>query len=577
MEKMEESNSKKAMVLTDLPIECWEKFLPASKSLLMSRTSKNVGSLMARGRPQVEVHVSLQMRFDFSVEADVRRRLVLQKLGAMAAKYHIVVLDLIYFGMTDQDFPQLAVTLESSVALKCLQLAGNHIGLGVRALTGMANLTSLTTLNLARCNNQLVWALSLAEILRRFPSLVQLSLEGNRLGRTSRPVETPPPCPALKLLRLQENFLKVDGLLCVKEVLKQCPQLEYLDLSSNAFESEEMDVLVGMFEHCPRISYLNFDANDMQHETNVELALAQALSPLEMMTEVNLQFNTLGGLRHVGPVLQKCKGLQYLNLGFTSLGNDGARILAGVMGHFEELKALNVSANEISFGGAQALAAAIGRCKSLLGLNMSSNAIGSRGAVALASVIGNCQLKFLYLSHCGIGASGCEALATVPLEHLDDLQVIDNDIEVRGMTSIARAAGNWALTSLSCGSNYIGPGGMKAVADVMTKCKLTYLDLARNNVQDEGLEILKAGLRECHSLKELCLNANNITDVGASSLAEVLSSCSALTQLNLSYNDKIGADGERALSLHVRNTETHAPLTIELQQRGWLKAVGGTA
>ena len=378
-------------------------------------------------------------------------------------------------------------------------------------------------------------------------------------------------------MRLQENFLKVDGLLCVKEVLKQCPQLEYLDLSSNAFESEEMDVLVGMFEHCPRISYLNFDANDMQHETNVELALAQALSPLEMMTEVNLQFNTLGGLRHVGPVLQKCKGLQYLNLGFTSLGNDGARVLAGVMGHFEELKALNVSANEISFGGAQALAAAIGRCKSLLGLNMSSNAIGSRGAVALASVIGNCQLKFLYLSHCGIGARGCEALATVPLEHLDDLQVIDNDIEVRGMTAIARAAGNWALTSLSCGSNYIGFGAMKAVVDVMTKCKLTYLDLARNNVQDEGLEILKAGLRECHSLKELCLTGNNITDVGASSLAEVLSSCSALTQLNLSYNDKIGADGERALSSHVRNTETHAPLTIELQQRGWLKPAGGTA
>ena len=58
---------------------------------------------------------------------------------------------------------------------------------------------------------------------------------------------------------------------------------------------------------------------------------------------------------------------------------------------------------------------------------------------------------------------------------------------------------------------------------------------------------------------------------------DALSTCSALTQLDLSYNDKIGADGERALSLHVRNTETHAPLTIGLQQRGWLKPAGGAA
>lgn len=572
---MEDVSRKKSMLLTDLPIECWEKFLPEDRSLMMSTASKTVRDLMARGRPKVEIHLSLQLRLDLMTGADAKRSLILQKLGALAEKYHIVIIDLIHFGMTDRDFPQLAAVLEKSACLKCLELAGNDIGLGVLALPGIASLSSLTTLNLARCNNQIVWALSLAEILRRFPLLAQLSLEGNRLGRTSGAAEPPPPCPALKLLCLQENYLQVDGLLCVKEVLRQCPRLEYLDLSSNPFQSAEMDVLVGMFEHCPRLAYLNFDANDMEHETDVELMLARALSPLERMTELNLQFNNLGGLGHMAPVLQKCAGLMYLNLGFTSIGNGGARVLAGVLEHFEQLKALNVSANGIDFRGAHALAAAIGRCTFLVGLNMSSNAIGARGCEALAAVLGNCQLKFLYLSHCGIGARGCEALARVPLATLDDLHLMDNDIGVRGVAAIAEAAGTWqALQSISLGSNYISPRGMTAVVEVMTKCKeLTYLDLARNNVQDEGLEILKAGLGNCATLKELCLPGNNITDVGASSLAEVLSTCTALAQLNLSYNDKIGADGERALASHVRNAETHAALTIGLQQRGWMQGL----
>ena len=189
---MEEVSRKKSMLLTDLPIECWEKFLPEDRSLMMSTASKTVRDLMARGRPKVEIHLSLQLRLDLMTGADAKRSLILQKLGALAEKYHIVIIDLIHFGMTDRDFPQLAAVLEKSACLKCLELAGNDIGLGVLALPGIVSLSSLTTLNLARCNNQIVWALSLAEILRRFPLLAQLSLEGNRLGRTSGAAEPPP-------------------------------------------------------------------------------------------------------------------------------------------------------------------------------------------------------------------------------------------------------------------------------------------------------------------------------------------------------------------------------------------------
>ena len=574
---MEAKAPRKAMLLADLPIECWERFLPADKAIMMNMTSKTVRDLMACGRPKVEIHLTLNARRELAQDGDAKRMMMLQKLGALAAKYHIVTLDLIHFGMTDHDFPQLAVALEKSVGLKCLELAVNDIGLGIRTLPYIGGLTSLTTLNLARCNNLIFWNMSLALILRSFPVLGVLSLEGNRMGLITLDVETPPLCPALKFLCLRENNLKFHSLLCVKEVLRQCPGLEHLDVSCNEFRAAEMDVLVGMFEHNPRLSYLNFDANDMKHDAmNVEQTLANALAPLEALTEVNLTFNVLGGLRHLGPVFQKCKGLQYLNLGFTSIGPGGVQTLAGVLGHFEQLKALNLASNGIGWRATETLAAALRGCRYLIGLNMSNNSIGVRGAVALAEVLGNCPLKFLYLSCCEIGARGCEALGGVAFEQLDDLDLADNDIQARGVRVIARAVGKWpALKSLSLAGNYLGISGMRAVAGVLEDCQgLTYLNIARNNVHDDGVQRLTQGLRSCPTLKELSLANNHVTDDGASGLAEVLPQCTALTKLCLSHNEKIGRAGERALASSVR---FDLPLTIELLQRSWMKPVGVVA
>jgi Ran GTPase-activating protein (RanGAP) involved in mRNA processing and transport len=565
------------MLLTDLPIECWEHFVPADKSMMMSIASMTVKKLMATGRPRLEIHLSFNARLEIAREGDAKRRVILQKLGALAGKYKIETLDLIQFGMTDQDFPQLAAVLQCSVGLKCLELAYNDIGLGVRSLPYIAGLTSLTTLNLAWCNNLIFWQVSIARILRNFPLLRYLSLEGNRIGGVTLEVETPPWCPALEYLCLRENHLKFHSLLCVKEVLRQCPGLQHLDMSCNEFRAAEMDVLVGMFEHSPRLAYINFDANDMQHDDmDVGLCLAHALSPLTELTEVNLGFNLLRGLLYLGPVLEKWKGLQYLNIGYMSIGPGGAKTLADLLEHFEQLKGLNAAGNGIGWRGTQSLACGLDRCRRLTGLNMSNNMMGWQGAEALSWILGKLPLKFLYLSSCDIGARGCEALGKVAFQHLDDLSITDNDINVRGVQAIARAVNDWpALKSLSLGGNFVGIEGMGAVSDMLANCQgLTSLDLARNNVRDKGVDKLKAGLRRCPTLKEVVLISNNITDEGATSLADALPLCTALTKLNLSNNDKIGRDGERALRSSI---PLDSPLTIELMQRSWLKPAGGVA
>ena len=564
---------RQPMLLTDLPIECWEKILPAERSMMMSMASKAVKALMLRGRPCIDIRLSFNGRLDIGREGDAKRMAILRRLGAMADEYRIVTLDLIHCGVKDDDFAQLAVVLAKSRSLQCLELAYNDIGFGVCSLPYIAGLASVTTLNLARCNNVMFWTLSLADILRGFPVLGQLSLEGNRMGSVTMTVETPPLSPMLKFLCLKENQLKFHSLLCVKEVLRQCPGLEHLDMSCNEFRAAEMDVLVGMFEHCPRLSYLNFDANDMKHdEVDVGLCLARALSPLQALTEVNLGFNILGGLQHLADVFEHWKGLEYLNISYASIGTGGAQTLAGLLQHFEQLKALNVGGNAIGWRGTQAIASSIGLCTRLTGLNMSNNNIGVIGASSLADVLGSCPVKYLYLSNCHIGARGCEALAMVAFERLDDLNLMDNDISVRGVQALARAVGGWpALKSLSLGGNYIGVRGMNAVTDVLEDSTgLTYLDIGRNNVRDKGVETLTLGLRRCPTLETLILSHNHITDAGARSLAGVLPQCTALKKLSLSHNEEIGPDGESVL----RKVPACSPLTIELFQRGGRKAGG---
>ena len=553
------------MRLTYLPPECWHFFVPKERALMMSMTSKEAREKMEKARAAVDL--CLNMKFWFKerrLDENEKRKALLEQVGDMAEKYQIESLVLMNFGMTHADFPRLGATLAKCKELKCLELAQNDFGIGLRGLIEIVCLTSLTTLNLKQVNSRSYCTLSLADIVGFFPRLEYLSLEGNNLGltRIGAAVQEIEVRPALKFLCLKENFLRVDGLLRVREVLWKCPGLTHLDLSCNTFRSVEMDVLVGMFSQCTLLSTLNFDGNDMDHE-DADLTLAKALLPLESLTDLNLQFNRLGDLLHMGAVLRKCVGLRYLDLGLAVIHDSGATTLAGVLRTCTEVRVLNLSTNEIGVAGTEELSRALGACVDLKGLNMSNNAIRQRGAEALAGVVGN--VRYLSLSNCGIGARGVEALAGVECEDLLSLDVSGNFMNSVGVQAIDGAAGNWpALESLSISSNALGASGMRAVVRVLAKyTNLTSLQLAGNDIQDEGVEILTHGLVQCTTLQELSLTNNNITDAGATCLAGVLPKCTALTELLISYNVGLGSDGERVL----REAREGSALAIDVRQR----------
>ncbi len=79
----------------------------------------------------------------------------------------------------------------------------------------------------------------------------------------------------------------------------------------------------------------------MEHETDLESTLTNALSPLESLTDLNVKDNRLGDFLHMGVVLGRCTGMTYLDLGLARIGDSGATTLAGVLAGFEKMRMLN--------------------------------------------------------------------------------------------------------------------------------------------------------------------------------------------------------------------------------------------
>ena len=144
-----------AMRLTYLPPECWHFFVPKERVLMMSMTSKEAREKMEKARAAVDL--CLNMKFWFKERRsgeNEKREALLEKVGDMAEKYQIESLVLMNFGMTHADFPRLGATLAKCKELKCLELAQNDFGIGLRGLIEIVCLTSLTTLNLKQVNRR---------------------------------------------------------------------------------------------------------------------------------------------------------------------------------------------------------------------------------------------------------------------------------------------------------------------------------------------------------------------------------------------------------------------------------------
>ena len=142
---------------------------------------------------------------------------------------------------------------------------------------------------------------------------------------------------------------------------------------------------------------------------------------------------------------------------------------------------------------------------------------------------------------------------------LKSLNLAYNQITDEGVEHLYTALThtNCKLNSLNLGDNNITDEGVKLLSTALThtNCKLKSLDLGDNNITDEGVKLLSSALTHTNcKLNSLDLGDNNITDEGVKHLSAALTHTNCkLNGLNL-YNNNISDEGVKNFSTALTHT-----------------------
>jgi len=168
-------------------------------------------------------------------------------------------------------------------------------------------------------------------------------------------------------------------------------------------------------------------------------------------------------------------GFAHYNFSYNNLGNEGAKMMAGVLKHTQHIVSLNLMMNKITADGLRELSEGLRMNHSLIDLNLSSgnkagnnrNRVMAKGISYFAPMLAqNVYLQFLNLAGNSIGNEGVKLL----LEAITQQEAITYlNIECNEFTTAAAP-------------------DIKTFLGTTKSCKV--LILARNNLGDKGIEIL---------------------------------------------------------------------------------------
>ena len=165
------------------------------------------------------------------------------------------------------------------------------------------------------------------------------------------------------------------------------------------------------------------------------------------------------------------------------------------------------------------------------------------------------QISLINLSDNNIGSLSCVEIVKLFDNsncQLRGLNLASNNIDDEGVKQLSNAVVNSQLSSLNLACNDITDEGVKQLSNAVVNSQLSSLNLDRNNITDEGVKQLSNAVVNSQ-LSSLNLAHSNITDEGVKQLSNAVVN-SQLSSLNLT-GYKITDEGVKQLSNAVVNSQ----------------------
>ncbi|XP_062396981.1 NACHT, LRR and PYD domains-containing protein 12-like [Sardina pilchardus] len=493
----------------------------------------------------------------------------------------------------------MASVLQSAPShLRELDMSGNDLqDEGVELLcAGLRDpQCKLETLRLNQCHLSKASCEMMASVLQRTPShLRELDMSDNDLqdeGVKLLCVGLSKPQCKLETLRLAGCKLTEESCKAVASALQSSISLKELDLSHNDLKESGVQLLsTGLSSpHCKlttlrlnqchlskascemmasvlqrtpsHLRELDMSDNDLPDE-GVELLCAGLRDPQCKLETLRLNHCKLSqtNCQTMASVLQGTPShLRELDMSDNDLQDEGVKLLcAGLRKPQCKLETLRLNQCHLSKASCEMMASVLQRTPShLRELDMSGIDLQDEGVNLLFAGLRDpqCKLETLRLAGCKLTEESCKAVASALQSSisLKELDLSHNDLKESGvqLLSTGLSSPHCKLQTLRLNLCHLSKASCEMMASVLQSAPshLRELDMSDNDLQDEGVELFCAGLRDPQcKLETLRLSLCLITHEGCSLLSSALkSNPSYLKQLDLSYNHP-GDPGVRELT-----------------------------
>ena len=228
--------------------------------------------------------------------------------------------------------------------------------------------------------------------------------------------------------------------------------------------------------------------------------------------------------------------------GNKSLTDNGAKSIARALNVLEEL---NIGYTSIGDEGVAHIANALSVNSSLEELDISGISIGDEELAHIANALQkNTTMKVLHVNGClNISYKGAESLGRVLSVNssLEELDISGTSIGDEGVAHIANALQtNTTMKVLDVAYCEISDKGAESIARALTaSISLERLDISHNHLGDNGIVHIAISLQASSFLKSLTLeddnNTSTVTDKAALSLAAALTTNTSMEDMTLEW------------------------------------------